>query len=114
MNIPTTLSLPSDQPRPLRRAASTLVTVRRGTVWLTEPDSLEDRFLAAGDSHRIASDALVLIEAQRGAAEVLLQPPSGSVLARLLRLLGLEVDASGASGRAQAKQAPTLNAPAAR
>ena len=83
MTTPITLSLPSDQPRPLRRAAATLVTVRSGTVWLTEPDALDDRFLAAGDSHRITSHALVLIEAQHGVAEVVLvaRGGDGNVLA---------------------------------
>lgn len=114
MTTPITLSLPSDQPRPLRRAAATLVTVRSGTVWLTEPDALDDRFLAAGDSHRITSHALVLIEAQHGVAEVVLQQPRRrsplGALAAALRWLGLPLAGFGGLGRRSARPGTALGA----
>ena len=47
----------------LEGAAGTRIVVHAGMVWLTESDWPDDVFLAAGESHVVAGNGLVLIEA---------------------------------------------------
>jgi hypothetical protein len=55
----------------LQRAARTAVTVKRGTVWVTQDGRREDHVLRAGQTLRIDGDEMVIVSAL-GPAEVAL------------------------------------------
>ena len=55
----------------LRHAARGAVSVKRGSVWLTQDGNPEDYVLEAGQSLRIAGDATVIVSAL-SASEVVL------------------------------------------
>ena len=47
----------------LKRAAHTAVTVKRGSVWVTQDGNREDYVLEAGQTWRIEGDATVIVSA---------------------------------------------------
>lgn len=55
----------------LKRAAHTAVTVKRGSVWVTQDGNREDYVLEAGQRFRIHGDETVIVSALR-ASEVAL------------------------------------------
>ena len=55
----------------LKRAAHTAVTVKRGSVWVTQDGNREDYVLEAGQTLRIDGDETVIVSALR-ASEVAL------------------------------------------
>ena len=63
LNIPETFSL--------THAARTAMTVKRGSVWVTQDGNREDYVLEAGQSLRITGDETVIVSALR-ASEVAL------------------------------------------
>ena len=69
--------------RPLRITGATGLYVHctSGTIWITTANELADIFLGAGESHRIGSGQLTLIESI-GQARIRLEYPDGAVLAR--------------------------------
>ena len=76
----------------LSRAAGTRITVLGGRVWLTESGSRDDVFLSAGQSHVVAGNGAVVIEAMasaRAPAEDarLMVWPAASPTGRLARVL---------------------------
>ena len=76
--------LPSGQIHRLAAARGALIRVRTGVLWLTEPDCAEDRFISAGQTYRIRSRGLVLIEsAGPGFGEFAVDPPSHPLVVRL-------------------------------
>jgi Protein of unknown function (DUF2917) len=52
------------------------VRVLQGRVWITQEGSLDDVFLAAGDSHRLVGDGRVVISAEgRADARIAFETP---------------------------------------
>ena len=68
-------------------AARTDVTVKRGSVWVTQDGNLKDYVLEAGQSPRIAGDETVIVSALRASEVVLDEVPQRSWLERVGRRL---------------------------
>ena len=51
--------------------AGTLVHVRRGIVWITEENSLEDVFVTGGQAHRLSCGGMTIVSADRTSRIVL-------------------------------------------
>lgn len=60
--VSSELRLSSNKPIRLSRAQGLRIHCVSGTIWVTAADLLADIFLTAGESHRIDSQGLVLIE----------------------------------------------------
>ncbi|MDO8789914.1 MAG: DUF2917 domain-containing protein [Sulfuritalea sp.] len=65
-----TLLLHPDRPLRLDAARHAELHVESGTVWITASGAAGDLFLAVGESYRVPREAMVLVEAVRGAAGV--------------------------------------------
>ena len=59
----------------LKHAARTAVTVKRGSVWVTQDGNREDYVLEAGQSLRIAGDETVIVSALRASEVVFSNEP---------------------------------------
>ena len=71
----------------LKRAAHTAVTVKRGSVWVTQDGNREDYVLEAGQSLRITGDETVIVSALRTSEVALDEMPQRSWLHRAGRSL---------------------------
>ncbi len=71
----------------LRHAARGAVSVKRGSVWLTQDGNPEDYVLEAGQSLRIAGDETVIVSALRASEVVLDGLPQRGWAQRLGRSL---------------------------
>lgn len=76
------LLLRENRPLRLEKAKGSTVCCLSGVAWLTVAGEAEDYFLSAGQQHRLASDALALVEAV-GEARIRLETP-GRPCRRLL------------------------------
>lgn len=70
----TKLSLELGTSLDLRKAAGTLVSVEKGTVWITQAGDPVDTLLAAGQSFRLDRDGLAVVEALGGPASIVVAP----------------------------------------
>lgn len=83
------LCLAHNQPLSLRDACGLRVVCMAGTIWLTVDGEAGDIFLRPGQSHRIASDGLALVESIGSGRIRLERPPRLAGLhRRLARLAG--------------------------
>ncbi len=71
----------------LKHAARTAVTVKRGSVWVTQDGNREDYVLEAGQSLRIAGDETVIVSALRASEVALDEMPRRGWLHRAGRSL---------------------------
>ncbi|QKS29476.1 MAG: hypothetical protein FAZ92_00632 [Accumulibacter sp.] len=69
------LCLSDNRPLRLRSARGVRVTCTAGVAWLTVAGEAGDILLTAGESHRVRSNGLALLEAI-GTARVRLEPPA--------------------------------------
>jgi hypothetical protein len=83
------LCLADNHPLALRAARGVRVVCTAGTLWLTVDGEAGDFFLCTGQSHRIASNGLALVESMSGGRLRLEPPPRLAGLREpLARLLG--------------------------
>lgn len=71
----------------LKHAARTAVTVKRGSVWVTQDGNREDYVLEAGQSLRIAGDETVIVSALSASEVALDEVPQRGWVQRLGRNL---------------------------
>lgn len=71
-------TLPVGGLRVLQGCAGARLEVAGGRLWVTQPDDLDDHFLAAGESMRLGSDGPVVIESDGACAAVLRVRSTGS------------------------------------
>lgn len=69
----------------LKNAARTAVTVKRGSVWVTQDGKLEDHVLLAGQTLRIHGNETVIVSALRASEVALDERPRRALPARTLR-----------------------------
>jgi hypothetical protein len=81
------LCLADNHPLSLREARGLRVVCMAGTVWLTVEGEAGDIFLRAGQSYRIASNGLALLESIGGGRIRLERPPHLAGLRRRLAQL---------------------------
>ncbi|MBS1139756.1 MAG: hypothetical protein H6R13_1209 [Proteobacteria bacterium] len=60
--VSSELNLTKSHPVRLSNARGVCIRCVSGTIWITAPDKLADIFLAPGETHRIDSHGLVLVE----------------------------------------------------
>lgn len=63
----------------IRDGAGTVVSVRSGTVWVTQTDDKRDIFLKAGDTFTVSREGLTLVAALGGPAAITLIPTQEQV-----------------------------------
>ncbi|HWD22380.1 MAG TPA: DUF2917 domain-containing protein [Burkholderiales bacterium] len=63
-----TIELPQGRLLRLRQGAGNTLTMRRGSVWITEQGNPRDVLLRRGESFKVAQSGLVLVEALNDAA----------------------------------------------
>jgi len=78
------LVLAENRPLAGRRARGARIVCTGGTVWITVAGEAGDIFLHAGQSHRIESNGLALLEAI-GHGSIRIQPPARPLPGRWLR-----------------------------
>ena len=69
----------------LKHAARTAVTVKRGTVWVTQDGNLKDHVLQAGQTMRIQGNETVIVSALRASELALDESPRRSLAERTWR-----------------------------
>lgn len=82
------LCLADNQPLSLRQARGVRVVCMAGTLWLTVDGEAGDVFLRPGQSHRIASNGLTLVESIGAGRMRLERSPRLAGLRRHLARLG--------------------------
>ncbi|PKO89794.1 MAG: hypothetical protein CVU18_03040 [Betaproteobacteria bacterium HGW-Betaproteobacteria-12] len=84
------LCLADNHPLSLREARGLSVRCTAGTIWLTVEGEAGDVFLRAGQSYRLASNGLALLESIGGGGRLRLERPPrlAGLWRRLARLTG--------------------------
>ncbi|WP_435476979.1 DUF2917 domain-containing protein [Variovorax sp. ZT5R36] len=70
-SAPSLMTLPIGEARTLRHRAGARLEVTSGRVWLTEPDDLDDYFVASGESLLLHHNGPVVVQSDGASAAVL-------------------------------------------
>lgn len=82
----TELLLQENQPLGVVNGKGVTIRCLAGTAWLTVDGEAGDRFLAAGETHRLESDGLALVEAMGRQANIRLEAARPDFRSRVDRL----------------------------
>ncbi|MBS1189069.1 MAG: hypothetical protein H6R10_861 [Rhodocyclaceae bacterium] len=83
----TELLLREDRPLGLVQGKGCTIRCLAGIAWLTVAGEAEDRFLSAGQDHRLESDGLALIESLGQQATIRLEPAASGFHPPFTRLI---------------------------